>query len=157
MSQYRFEKHQVAASLLLSTGATTNGCFFVAASLSTHEGPERVGDLLNAADRFFPFQHDDGTTAQYNRAHVALVTLPAGIAEESFEPGHSVAVRREVTVTLSTGLSFDGTVLVTAPAGHERLSDYLRNAAHFWYVVTAQGTVIVNSSHVVALVENTTR
>ena len=54
---------------------------------------------------------------------------------------------------LSTGTTIDGTVLVSGPAGHERLSDYVRAAKHFWYVLTSRGTVIVNSNHIVELVE----
>ena len=153
MSQFRFEKHQVAASLSLTTGATISGCFFVASSLATHGGPERVGDLLNADDGFFPFQSDDGTTGQYNRTHVVLVMLPSGVAEEELEPGYLVALRRAVTLTLSTGTTIEGTVLVSGPAGHERLSDYVRNSKDFWYVVTSDGTVIVNSHHIVELIE----
>ena len=37
MSDFRFEKHQVTASLVLSTGAIRHGCFFVVTSV-THDG-----------------------------------------------------------------------------------------------------------------------
>jgi len=77
MSQFKVQKHQVAASLVLSTGAMRHGCFFVFTSMS-HGGPERVGDLLNGASGFFPFQHGDGVTGQYHRNHLVMVTLPAG-------------------------------------------------------------------------------
>jgi len=153
MSEFRFEKHQVEASLVLSTSTVRIGHFFVAASLTTHGGPERIGDVLNEGDGFVPFQHDDGTTGQYNRAHLVLVRLPAGMAEEELEPGYPVALRREVTMLLSTGASIEGTVLVTASPGHERLSDYVRNSESFWYLVTTEGTVLVNSAHIVELVE----
>ena len=153
MSQFRFEKHQVAARLSLATGSTIDGSFFVATSLTTHGGPERVGDLLNAEDGFFPFQNHDGTTGQYNRAHVVTVTLQSGVAEEELEPGHAVALRRAVTMTLSTGASIEGTVFVSGAAGYERLSDYVRNAKHFWYVATVDGTTIVNANHIVEIIE----
>jgi hypothetical protein len=143
----------VAAILSLTTGDTVSGCFFVVGSLSTHAGRERVGDLLNAEVGFFPFQRDDGTTAQYNRAHVVLVRLPAGVAEESFEPGFDAALRRSVTMRLSSGAKIDGTVAVYGPVGHERLSDYARSARHFRYVVTADGTVILNADHIVEVIE----
>ena len=152
MSDFRFEKHQVTASLVLSTGAIRHGCFFVVTSV-THGGPERVGDLLNGALGFFPFQHDDGSTAQYNRAQLVMVRLPVGTAEEELEPGFSVAIRRDVSVTLSTGTVVSGTVLVNGVVGHERLSDYVRESKQFWYVLTSGGTLIINSSHIVALVE----
>ena len=155
-SQFRFEKHQVAASLILSTGAMRHGCFFVVTSL-THGGPERVGDLLNGALGFFPFQHDDGSTAQYNRTQLVMVRLPVGVSEEELEPGYTVAQRREVSITLSTGTIVDGSVLVNGPESQQRLSDYVRGAKQFWYVMTAGGTLIVNSSHIVALVEKVTQ
>ena len=153
MSEYRFEKHQAEASLLLSTGCTRRGRFFVVSSLSTHPGAERVGDLLNEGGGFFPFQHDNGSTGQYNRAHVVLVNLPAGVHEEQSEPGYTVALPREVTLTLSTGTTVEGTIFISGPQGRERLSDFIRHAKHFWYVVTPRGTAIVNSAHVVAIVE----
>ena len=156
MSQFRFEKHQVAASLVLATGAMRHGHFFVMTSLR-HGGPERVGDLLNGEPGFFPFQHDDGTTGQYNREHLVMVKLPAGLAEEELEPGFPVALRRCVSVSLTTGTTIEGAVLVNGPAGHERLSDYVRSAKQFWYVLTSRGTVIVNSSHIVELVEKGTQ
>ena len=155
MSQFKVQKQQVAASLILSTGAIRHGYFFVVSSL-THGGPERVGDLLNGSSGFFPFQHDNGTTGQYNRNHLVMVMLPAGIAEEEFEPGFSVSLRRDVSMTLSTGTTIDGTVLVSGPVGHERLSDYARASKQFWYILTLRGTVIVNSDHIVELVEKGT-
>lgn len=156
MSEFRFEKRQVSARLHLSTGTTIGGCFFVVTSLTPHGGPERVGDLLNAEDGYFPFQRDDGTTGQYNRSHVVLVTLPAGMSEEELEPGYPVALRRSVTIALSTSTTIEGTVFVGGPPGRERLSDFIRRAKHFWYVVTSEATLIVNSNHVVALVEKST-
>jgi hypothetical protein len=156
MSQFRFKKNQVAASLVLSTGIIRHGCFFVFASF-THGDPERVGDLLNSERGFFPFQHDDGTTAQYNRSQLVMVRLPPGVDEVELEPDFAIAMRRQVKVTLSTGAVVDGTVLVNGPAGHERLSDYVRASKQFWYVLTSNGTLIVNSGHIVALAEEETR
>jgi hypothetical protein len=152
MSNFRFEKDRVSASLSLATGHVVSGCFFVLGSVPI-TGRERVGDLLNAEDGFFPFQRDDGTTAQYNRAHVVLVRLPAGLAEETLEPGYHVATLRPVVITLSTGAHIDGSVAVYGPVGHERLSDYTRSEKHFRYVVTSSGTVIINSDHIVEVIE----
>lgn len=145
MSRFKVEKDRVAASLSLATGQTVTGCFFVLG--------ERVGDVLNAEDGFFPFQRDDGTTAQYNRAHVVFVRLPAGVDEEAVEPGYDVAQRRNVVMTLSTGARIDGSVAVYGPVGYDRLSDYTRRVKHFRYVVTPFGSVIVNSDHIVEVIE----
>jgi hypothetical protein len=153
MSRFKVEKERVAASLTLATGQTVTGCFFVLGSLNNAVGRERVGDLLNAEDGFFPFQHDDGTTGQYNRAHVVLVRLPVGVDEETLEPGYDVAQRRNVVLTLSNGARIDGAVTVYGPVGYDRLSDYTRRARHFRYVVTPFGSVIVNADHIVEVIE----
>jgi len=152
MSTFRFEKDRVAASLSLSTGHAVSGCFFVLGSVPSR-GRERVGDLLNAESGFFPFQRDDGTTAQYNRAHIVLVRLPSGVAEEALETGYDAATQRSVVITLSTGAQIDGSVAVYGSVGHERLSDYTRSEKHFRYVVTPGGTVIINSDHIVEVIE----
>jgi len=153
MSQFKVDKERVAASLALATGQMVTGCFFVIGSLNNAAGRERIGDLLNAEDGFFPFQRDDGTTAQYNRAHVVFVRLPAGLDEEALDPGYDVAQRRNVIMTLSTGARIDGTVTVYGPVGYDRLSDYTRRAKHFRYVVTPFGSVIVNADHIVEVIE----
>jgi hypothetical protein len=155
MSDLRFEKHRVPATITLSTGVQIRGWFFVVGALPSHGGPERVGDLLNAEDGFFPFQREDGTTGQFNRAHVVQARLAPDADEESLEPGHSVERPREVSLTLSTGTQVAGTVFVSGPTGHERLSDYARRARHFFYLVTTGGTLVVNTHHVVELEERT--
>jgi hypothetical protein len=153
MSQFKVDKDRVAASLTLATGQTVTGCFFVIGSLNNAVGRERIGDLLNAEDGFFPFQRDDGATAQYNRAHVVFVRLPAGVDEEALEPGYDAAQRRRVIMTLSTGARIEGMVSVYGPVGYHRLSDYTRRARHFRYVVTPFGSVIVNADHIVEVIE----
>jgi len=56
MSQYRIEKqHHVSAAITLVTGTELRGTFFLAEATTAHSGPERVYDLLNDPDRFFPF------------------------------------------------------------------------------------------------------
>jgi hypothetical protein len=153
MSQFKVDKERVAASLALATGQMVTGCFFVIGSLNNAAGRERIGDLLNAEDGFFPFQRDDGPTVQYNRAHVVFVRLPAGVDEERLEPGYDVAQRQNVIITLSTGARIDGIVTVYGPVGYDRLSDYTRRAKHFRYVVTPFGSLIVNADHIVEVIE----
>jgi hypothetical protein len=153
VSEFRVEKHRVSADLTLVTGAQTSGSFFVSDSTAMRTGPERVGDLLNGQDGFFPFERADGTTALYNRAHVVVVTLPTDVPEAEMDTGYRVARRRLVAITLSNNVTVAGTVAVYRPVGRDRLSDYARGPERFWYVVTARQTVIVNSDHIVELTE----
>lgn len=153
MSEYRVQKWRADAEVMLTTGGTVKGCFFLSASSQNHAGPERVGDLLNGQTGFFPFELEDGHTALFNRAHVVVIRLPAQVVEAQLEPGYEVATRRDVSMLLSTGERIVGTVSVYRPHGRDRLSDYTRVEEMFRYVETGDHTLIVNSAHMVELRE----
>ena len=153
MSEYRFEKQRVPATLTLAPGTSVNGTFFVAAQTSNHEGAERIGDLLNAQTGFFPFELRDGTTVLYNRTHLVAVSLDAGVIEAERDPGYDVATHRHVGILLSTGMRVKGKVAVYAAPGRDRLSDYARSPQTFQYIVTQKNTLIINAAHIVELTE----
>jgi hypothetical protein len=153
MSRFRVEKRRAEAELTLSTGATVRGWFFLAGSSATHTGPERIGDLLNTGDGFFPFQLSNGATVLYNRAHVASITLPTDAVEPALDPGYELATKRHVSILLTTGARLTGTVSIYLPSDHNRLSDYANAEETFRYVETPDRTYIVNASHIVDLVE----
>jgi hypothetical protein len=152
-SKFRVEKTRAPAELVLATGATVRGCFFLWPSSHSHVGPHRIGDLLNEHARFFPFELESGGTALYNRAHIVQVRLPLDAHEPRIEPGYEVATRHLVTMLLSTGDRITGTVAAYVPEGHDRLSDYARGDRLFRYVETQTQTLIVNSAHLVELRE----
>lgn len=156
MSEYRIEKRRTHAALTLSTGAVVRGCFFLAGSRASYAGPERVADLLNAETGFFPFEfiaEDGPRTALFNRAQVVEIRLLDDDGEAQLDPGYSVATEREVRMLLSVGRTIEGRVRVYRPAGRDRLSDYARAAEVFRYVETVEGTLIINSAHIVELRE----
>jgi hypothetical protein len=152
MSEFRVEKRREAAAVTLVTGATISGVFFLAGSSPLHTGPERVGDVLNAAPGFFPFE-SDGETSLINRAHVLKVSLPPQMIEAQLDAGYDVATRRHVKVLLTTGEMITGHVVVYRPPGRDRLSDYAHIDERFRYVELDDRTLLINSSHVVALTE----
>jgi len=157
VSEFRIEKRRAEARLTL-TGGIVSGCFFLSGSNASHSGPERVADLLNGENGFFPFEvrTDSGlSTAMFNRAHLVLVTLVGETVEARLDPGYSVAKEREVRLRLSNGQTLEGRVRIYRPRGRDRLSDYARTPEVFRYVETADGTVIVNAQHIVELRETT--
>lgn len=153
MSEYRFEKQRVAATLTLAPGTSVSGAFFVASQTSNRGGAERIGDLLNAQTGFFPFELRDGTTVLYNRAHLVAVSLEPGVSEAERDPGYDVAMHRHVGMLLSTGMRVKGKVAVYAAPGRDRLSDYARAPQAFRYIVTQKNTLIINAAHIVELTE----
>jgi hypothetical protein len=161
VSEFRIEKRRAEAVLTLSTGIVARGCFFLADSRASHSGPERVADLLNAAEGgFFPFEVNDEAgphTVMYNRSQVVEVTLLKETGEVQLDPGYAVATERRVQILLSTGHTVVGRVRVYRPEGRDRLSDYARIPEMFRYVETAQGTLLLNSEHIVELREASAR
>ena len=152
MSEFRIEKRRAAASLTLVTGATVSGVFFLAGSSQLHAGPERVGDVLNFDNGFFPFEAD-GETSLINRTHVLKVALPPQMIETELDATYHVATRRQVKVLLTTGEVIAGQVVVVRPPGHDRLSDYAQLEERFRYVELADRMLLINSAHIVALTE----
>jgi hypothetical protein len=156
MSEFRVEKRRAEAELTLSTGTRVKGAFFLAGSSAGHVGPERVGDLLNSEQGFFPFElAGDGSpqTVLYNRAHVTTIALASSVIETQLDPGYDFAIKRRVSILLSTGTRVAGTVSVIGPAGHERLSDYAHVGEIFRYLETSDRTLIINSAHIIELLE----
>jgi len=152
--EFRVEKLRVDATVTLSSGQSTRGCFFTAGTSATHDGPERVGELLNGETGFFPFEiheGDDARTVLYNRAHVVLVGLNDN--EEERIPGYSVASRQLVSILLSNGHRVVGSVHVYRPRGHDRLSDWTRQPEVFRYLETGDLTLLVNAAHIVDISE----
>jgi len=156
MSQFRVEKRRAEAELTLSSGGLLQGWFFLAGWSATHAGPERVADLLNAEGGFFPFQVPaTGTpdTVLINRPHLISVKLLEQTTEAQLDPGYNVATKRQVEMLLSNGETLTGSVRVYRPQGHQRLSDYTRSADVFRYIENAEGTYVVNCTHIVQLRE----
>ncbi len=155
MSEFRVEKRREAAEITLTTGTTIAGHFFLSGSSQMHTGPERVGDLLNLEPGFFPFGAANGETALINRAHVVKVVLPEHVIEAQLDDGYDVATRRHVSILLSSGERVTGHVAVYRPPGRDRLSDYAHIDDRFRYVEQADRTLLINSLHIVSLLEVT--
>jgi hypothetical protein len=154
MSQFRVEKRRAEAELVLSTGESLRGSFFLANSTAHHGGPERVLDLLNSESGCFPFETSEyEDTILVNRAHLVSAKLLTTTEEARLDSGYDVATVRRIVMRLSTRTFLRGTVRVYKPEGRDRLSDYARSPELFRYVENADGTFIVNSAHIVDVAE----
>lgn len=153
-SEFRVEKRRVEAAITLSNREVAHGCFFVSGSGPLHEGPERVGQLLNVEDRFFPFERTGTgapTTVLYSRSQVVVVSLADPEAQRV--PGYEVATPRVVSLLMTSGDRIVGSVRVYRPEGRDRVSDWARDPAAFRYVETDQATLLVNVEHIVEVRE----
>lgn len=155
LSQFRVEKTRIPALVSLSTGGSVEGCFFVAGASAQGSIPERVAEILNAEDGFFPFEvHDNGSvrTVLYNRTQILTVTLTD--LEARRDPGYDVATPCDVSVHLSDGRRLSGSVRIYRPEGRDRLSDWARHNDRFRYLEVGDATLIINVAHVIELSED---
>jgi hypothetical protein len=152
-SAFRVEKQRSDAVIMLTNGTSVAGHFFLSQASATITGRERVGELLNAESRFFPFEDEDGDTVLYNRDHV--VTVEVFDEEARRDAGYGLAMTRTVSLSLSNGQLLRGTVRVYEPEGRDRLSDWARHGPRFRYLETAYSTFLVNIDHVVDAREGT--
>lgn len=153
-SQFRFEKRRADAVVTVAGAEPVRGCFFTVAGTAHQHGGERIGDLLNSESGFFPFEMQTDAkprTMLLNRAHVIAVEIFDDEARR--DPGYGVAKRCEVSILLSNGHRISGAVRVYRPEGRDRLSDWTRQPEPFRYLETAEGTLIVNAAHIVAITE----
>ncbi len=153
-SELHVQKTRAEALVTLTNGRSARGYFFVAGGSAHHEGPERVGDLLNAEDGFVPFERHDAGGAigiVYNRRHLVVVALSD--SEAVREPGYQVATRRTVSLLLSNGQRVTGCVRIYRPERQDRVSDWVRSGEPFRYIETDGCTLLVNLDHVVEVSE----
>jgi hypothetical protein len=154
-SELRFEKRRAEVIVSLANGDVAQGCIFTAGGVTGHDGPERVGDLLNADPRgFLPLEVHDGTgtrTVLINCAHV--VTVAIADREAALDAGYDVATRRFVSMKLSAAQRVTGSIRVYRPEGHARLSDWTRQPEVFRYLETADRTLLVNTNHIIEVSE----
>jgi hypothetical protein len=152
-SEFRVTKCRAAATLLLSSGQEVAGCFFTGDS-ARHEERELVGDMLNTATAFFPFERLDagvGRIVLYNLAHVVLVTLAEHEAQRV--PGYEVARRHVVSLLLSNRQRIAGAVRAYLPDGRDRVSDWACDTVTFRYLETDAATLVVNVQYVTEVTE----
>jgi hypothetical protein len=154
MSDLRIDKERRAATLTLSDGRQITGSFFVAGSSISHAGPERVKDILNGQNAFFPFEVNDGVgayTGIFNREQIIVVSLATD--EAHGEAAYDVATRRSVEMLLSNSTRLTGMVRVYCRRGSDRLSDYTRAEEMFRYLETPDALLLVNFRYVLQLSE----
>jgi hypothetical protein len=156
-SQYRVEKTRTEATLTLSNGSSVRGYFFVSENSAEHAGRERITDVLNGDMRFLPFEvkrPNGSQTILFNRDHIVMATLHDG-DEARQDSGYSVATHRRVSILLSNGDRLHGMITIYRPQGRDRLSDFDRTGERFKYVETDRNTFLVNVTHIVQLLEET--
>lgn len=157
MQEYQVKKeHHASGVVRLSTGSSIRGRFYLSGVTTEHSGPERVGDLLNREDRFFPFEVEPQAggsthTSLLARHYVLYVKLDGHSSRGEGEAGLAMASTKFVSLLLSNGERLRGEIYYAMPAGKERLSDIASAPERFRYFGSKDALSLVNFEHVVEI------
>ena len=158
-SDYHVPKDSVEVDLQIEGGVRMRGAVFVSQQAETHEGRERVLDLLNKARRTYLPMQSEGETKLIHKDRIVMIrSLDERDCQLTLEgPGDhpEIPVRLCLAGGASSGtagsIAMEGNVIVEGPPERRRLLDYLNEAPRFFPLVRDDGVYLVNQSFVVHL------
>jgi hypothetical protein len=144
--ELRVPKRRVPVEVILPGGAARQVTVFLAEFAPTHSGPERLSDLLNAPDEFFPAV-DAATEAMTFLGRHGIAA--ARVAPE-WELGEELAGsgQNDVEIILTDGPHLRGTLRFALPPGRTRLLDHLNDAQAFVRLEETDRVVLINKRHI---------
>lgn len=143
----RVPKRRAQVEVLLPGGESRQVTVFLAQFASAHAGPERVSDLLNAAEGEFLAAVDAATDTIIflNRQGVAAARVPR---EWESDEELSGGEEQEVEIALMDGTQLRGTVRYLMPPERSRLTDYLNDPQPFVRLAHGEKVMLVNKRHI---------
>jgi hypothetical protein len=133
---------------LVACGERRTVTVFLSEIVPEHAGPERVSDLLEREEVFFPaLDHTTARMTFVNRAAVVLARVPRELEEHD---DHDVApTEHEVVVRLHDGEVVRGIISYVLAPEHARPVDFLNVPGRFFrMLVSADHVLLVNKQHV---------
>ena len=141
MDEQKIAKNRRRVLFTLADGSTVEGKVFLSLYEACHEGPQRVGELLNSVDAFIPVETTNGML-HLNISNIIAAYTP--IMEEGNEL-MTLGQRHKVQITTSLGTVIEGEVFVNLPHDRNRVSDYLNQGERFCRVFLPEGIVYVGT------------
>jgi hypothetical protein len=150
VNELRVPKHRVEVEVVLPGGARRQVAVFLSEFAPNHRGAERLSDLLNGSQDFFPAldaERDEMTFL--NRAGIAV----ARVAEQhgrDVTAEFTLPSEHEVEITLVDGNVLQGLVSFVLPPERSRLIDFLNDSPPFFdlHLLDENRVALVNKRHV---------
>lgn len=131
MSELRVPTVAMVAGVTCLDGRTFHGRIFVPASSSTHDGPMRAQEWMNAGGQFFPFLPDEAEAPIIlNKKEVLVLSIESGLEHEEEAEVEAGQIDREVLVECGTR-QLTGHLHIDMPPHHQRVLDYLNRPEAF--------------------------
>ena len=148
MDELRVPKRRVPVDVVLPGGAGRSVFVFLSEAAASHDGQERLSDLLNGSDSFIPALETNGGGMTFlHRTSIAV----ARVASE-FEPddggGFTIPTEHEVEIALTDGSQLTGLVSYVLPPERARLVDFLNRCEPFFRLLERETVALVGRAHV---------
>lgn len=147
MDDQKITKNRRSVFFTLTDGSTVEGKVFLSLYEACHEGPQRVGNLLNSVDAFIPVDTSNGML-HLNIANIVSAHTP--ISEEMNDL-MTLGAKYRVQITTSLGSIIEGEVFVNLPHNRNRVSDYLNQRERFYRVFLPEKIVYIGSCHILTV------
>jgi hypothetical protein len=148
VNELRVPKRRAEVEVVLPGGATRRVAVFLAEFASSHEGGERLSDLLNGDRAFFPALDDEiGEMTFLNRDGIAVARVAAEIEHD---PASDLTLPSEfeVAIQLIDGTELHGLVTFVLPPERSRLIDYFNDGPPFFALLEEEHVALVNKRYV---------
>jgi hypothetical protein len=153
--EFQIQTRGMDVEVALCSSTVVRGRVFLHSATERHGGSEKVEDVLNRKETFFPLavRENGDRTLLINKQQVLFVKIPATpskgyIAERTIK---SWAV--QVSIEMVQGAPLQGVVHFTQPPGRDRTLDGLNEAQGFLCLVQESAFLYVNLLHVVLMRE----
>ena len=147
-SELQVPKHRVPVELLLADGRLLRVEIFLSELAKTHAGAERMSDVLDGSQAFFPVMAPG--TDECHLISLANVVFMRGSQELELEGVElqTILTEHELVLALMGGQKIKGLVTYELPPDRSRLVDFLNAAPPFFPVLEAAQVVLVNKRFV---------
>jgi hypothetical protein len=144
VSLYQIEKLEFPVTLFLFGGQIREGVIFLSLYSALHSGPQSPLELLNETEPFLPFRREKDLFSLVNKKALTQVR---------FEPpqdggDHVFGERVSVRIHFLGGETLQGTLTLEAPAGRNRLKDFLSHHRGFFLLDCGLAHYLINPAQI---------
>jgi hypothetical protein len=148
--ELRIQKEPTEVNILTVGGEFLNGFVFVQPYHPLRFGREQPADIVNSADAYFPVETNEGIVLV---AKAAIAEMDYVAEQTSDNVGTlPIGVSVSLSVTMSGGKSYEGSIAVEGPVNTPRLLDFMNRmaASHTLFLeLTEDGRVrLLNRTHI---------
>lgn len=153
--EFQIQTRGMEVEVVLGSGAAVRGRVFLHSAAERHGGTEKVEDVLNREERFFPLavRENGDRTLLINKQQVLFVKVPVTRGQVSLGERTVKSWAVQVSVDMAQGAPLQGVVHFAQPPGRDRTLDGLNEAQGFLCLVQETAFVYVNLRHVVLMRE----